>query len=321
MGILASTAGLYATITPVPSQFAPDELSNISYGYYVISGDLPTIYDEQRGGPYTLQTHRSTYTANHPPLFYVLEGPLLAGLNLVTEADSAIRLARWLSVGFAALTVAATVGLISEFVPGRPQVWVLGAFLVALVPELALQTANLYNDSLALFLSTSALWAGARIHRRGSTPQLLICLSACATGAALSRASALPLALLAVGTALLGVFHSTSGSDRRRTSARLLLVTGLPILAIAGPFYLRNQRLYGDPTASDALFEMLGRTAVPTDWLFQLDNWRLVFAATLTTVRGSSYGESRPALLALNAVIPLSGLVLCAAAYVPFRVL
>lgn len=319
MGFLAATAGLYATIVPVTSSLAPDELSNVSYGYSVVEGDLPSIYDEQQGGPYAYQSHRTTYTANHPPLFYAMEGPLVAGLNLVTDSDSAIRLARWLSIIFAALTVAATVGLLSEFVPGRPQVWILGTFLVTLVPELALQTANLYNDSLALFLSTSALWVGARIHRRGLTPRSLIYLSACATGAALTRASALPLALLAVGVALLGVLHRTRGSDRRRTAGRLLLITGLPVAAIAGPFYYRNQRLYGDPTASSALFELLDRTAVPADWLFQFDNWRLVLAASLTTVRGDSYMTSTSTQLARNAVIPLCTIGFCAAVYVLLR--
>ncbi|WP_436792999.1 hypothetical protein [Actinospongicola halichondriae] len=319
VGLLAATAGMYATIVPVTSLLTPDELSNIAYGYSLVDGDLPTIYDDQQGGPYTYQSNRSIYTANHPPLFYTLEGPLVSGLNLVTEADSAIRLARWLSVGFAALTALATVGLISEFVPNRPQVWILGAFMVALVPELAYQTANLYNDSLALFLSTSALWAGARIHRRGLTARPMIYLAICATGAALTRASALPIALLAVGTALLGILHSTRGPERLRSSARLLLVTGLPMATIAGPFYLRNQRLYGDATASDALFEMLGRKAVPTDWLFQFDNWRLVLAATLTTIRGDSYMTSTSTQLARNAVIPLCIVVLCAAAYVLFR--
>lgn len=319
MGLLVATAGMYATVVPVTSALTPDESSHIAYGYSLLNADLPTVYDRQTGGPYAYPTHRTIFTANHPPLFYVMTGPTVAGLNAITDPISAVRLARWLSITFAAVAVLATAGVFKECLPRQPLTWVLGTGFVALVPEFGLVASHLYNDSLALALSTAALVFGLRIHRRGPDRISIVLLALTSTGAALTRASALPIALLAIAIAVVGVVKCADRNARVRNAAQLLLATGLPLALIAGPFYLRNQWLYGDPTASEVLFELLGRTPESADWLLDLENWQLVLAATLTTVRGDSYMTSTATQFARDAVLPFAAAVATAASYVLYR--
>ena len=317
--LLVATAGMYASIVPVTSAITPDESSHIAYGYSLLDADLPTVYDAQSGGPYTYPTHRTIFTANHPPLFYVMTGPAIAGLNVVTDPLSAVRLTRWLSIAFAAVAIVATAGVFRECLPNQPLTWVLGTAFVALVPELGLVASHLYNDSLALALGTAALMFGLRVHRRGPDRRSIVLLSLTSTAAALTRASALPIALLAVAIAAVGVLRAAERGRRIRDLVRLFATTGLPLALIAGPFYLRNQWLYGDPTASEALFELLGRESRTGDWLLDFENWRLVFAATLTTVRGDSYMTSTVTLFVRDAVLPITVLIAGAASYVAFR--
>jgi len=92
--------------------------------------------------------------------------------------------------------------------------------------------------------------------------------------AVLTKTSSLALTLL---TAVVVVVRAV----RRRSWAEFLaggLGTLLPVLGIGGWWYLRNLRLYGDPTGLDVFVEILGKRDVPAD-LAQLWRERFSFAA------------------------------------------
>jgi hypothetical protein len=92
--------------------------------------------------------------------------------------------------------------------------------------------------------------------------------------AALTKSSSLSLTVL---TALVVVVRAA-----RRRSWREFFVGGfgtlLPLLAVAGWWFLRNLRLYGDPTGLNVFIEILGQRDVPAD-LAQLWRERFSFAA------------------------------------------
>jgi hypothetical protein len=92
--------------------------------------------------------------------------------------------------------------------------------------------------------------------------------------AALSKTSSLALTIV---TAFVVVLRSL----RRRSWLEFVgggLATLVPVLAIAGWWYLRNLRLYGDPSGLNVFIEILGQRDVPAD-LAQLWRERSSFAA------------------------------------------
>ncbi|MDE0804439.1 MAG: hypothetical protein OSA99_14090 [Acidimicrobiales bacterium] len=89
-----TTAVLYPPLTPV------DEGAHVSYGYYLSALDPPTVFDPLAGGSYTYRENRTVYTANHPPLYYLVLGPVVRGVNVVSDPGTAIRAGRLVSIGF-----------------------------------------------------------------------------------------------------------------------------------------------------------------------------------------------------------------------------
>jgi hypothetical protein len=172
--------------------------------------------------------HRTIWTAYHPPLFYALAAvPLRAGIDS-GHARMGFLGARLLSAGLAALGLALVAYVALLLAPGRPQLAVAAAGLVALLPSFISISARVYNDSLAFLTATAALAAAV----------FVVC-----------GPSATRLAAVAV-TAGLAALTRASG----------LLVVGGTALALAGWFYWRNRSLYGDITASTALLERFGRS-------------------------------------------------------------
>ncbi|EFC86276.1 hypothetical protein [Parafrankia sp. EUN1f] len=214
------------------------------------------------------------YTANHPPLFYLLESvPLRIGRSAGHPLAGfyAARILN-LTVGFAALV--ATAWLVRVLVPGRPDLAVAAAAVTGAMGGFIAVTTQVYNDALAVALITAATAATLVLLRRGPSARTLLAVAVLVPAAALSRASGaiaasllVPTVGVAVGLALargagLGVGgRSTPG--RRPTPWRSALVglaaavaIGLLTVAAAGWFYLRNERLYGDLTATGRIASM-----------------------------------------------------------------
>jgi 4-amino-4-deoxy-L-arabinose transferase-like glycosyltransferase len=264
-GVLASLQAL--TIPP----FHPhDEVSHVGYALAVSRGELPTIDSPIPGGETPIlqrqltnrrPANRTIWTANHPPLYYVLAAaPLRLGVNLGRPLGG-IRAARLINVGVSLAGLALVVLLGRELVPARPELAVAAAGLAALVPGLVRTSAFVYNDALMFTLATAALVLIAQVLRRGPTPGRVALLALLAAASALTRATGLLVAAVAAVAVLVAVLLH----DRRPARVRVLLAAAagaavvVVTVAAAGWFYLRNRALYGSATGTGELLQKFSR--------------------------------------------------------------
>lgn len=183
----------------------------------------------------------------HPPGQSPLQGRTVAAVYVI----------RWLSVLMGTATVYFTYRLSRAVAPGRQAVALLAAALTAFNPMVLFINASVNNDNLTMLLSTVALWllvsevqSDAPGYRWRQTILLGAILGLAAltklSGLVLLPAAALALTLTAVRTGQWRVWVARG--------LTLLILTAL----IAGWWYLRNFRLYGDVTGLERMVAIAG---------------------------------------------------------------
>jgi hypothetical protein len=208
----------------------------------------------------------------------------------------AVHLVRLLSVLMAAAGVTLTWLVAREVCPGRPWLALGAAALHAFTPMVVFIAGAVNNDNLVIPLSSLALWMLLRLARpggseantrAGGTPawRAHLRLQGVPIGRYLLLGSVLGLAALtktsSLALALLTALVVTVRAVRRRSWAEFVAggsATLVPMLAIAGWWYVRNLHLYGDITGLNAFIAILGQRDVPAD-LAQLWRERFSFAA------------------------------------------
>jgi 4-amino-4-deoxy-L-arabinose transferase-like glycosyltransferase len=190
----------------------------------------------------------------------------------------AVHLVRLLSVLMGAAAVYLTYLLVRQILPDRPALALGAAAVHAFTPMVLFISGAVNNDNLVVPLSTLALLLIIRVKDPSPISERrdweLWALGVVLGLGALTKTSSLGLTLL---TAL----AVTVRAVRRRSWRALLqgsLATLLPFLVIAGWWYGRNLRLYGDLTGFNVFFEILGIRDVPAD-LSQLWRERFSFLA------------------------------------------
>ena len=254
----------------IPPFHPHDEVSHVGYALAVSRGDLPTIDTPIPGGETPLlqrqltnrkPANRTIWTANHPPLYYLVAAvPLRLGVDRGRPLGG-VRAARLINIGISLAGLALVVLLAQELVPARPELGVAAAGLAALVPGLMRTSAFVYNDALMFTLATAALVLIARVLRWGATPRRVALLAALAAASALTRATGLLVAAVAAVAVLVAVLLH----DRRPARVRTLLAVAagaavvVVTVAAAGWFYLRNRGLYGSATGTGELLQKFSR--------------------------------------------------------------
>ncbi|MHB0859245.1 MAG: glycosyltransferase family 39 protein [Anaerolineae bacterium] len=189
----------------------------------------------------------------------------------------AIHLVRGFSLLLGAGTILCTYGLARALSPGRPPLALAAAALNAFLPMFVFLSSSVNNDNLVTLLSALALLMLVRIAAGESSPWGLVRLGIVVGLACLAKLSALallPLTALALTIRHYRAWRAGGSVDARAALARFLtdgLRVGMPVLLIAGWWYLRNLSLYGDPTGLSAMLSVVGgRTAT----IAPLDLWR-----------------------------------------------
>jgi len=220
----------------------------------------------------------------------------------------AVHIIRFLSVLMSAAAVTFTYLIAREVLPDRPALALGAAAIHAFTPMVVFISASVNNDNLAVLLSSLGLWMLVRIsnHKSQITNPLreYLPLGIVLGLAALTKSQALALAPL---TALVVTVRAV----RRRSWREFVtggLATALPLLLIAGWWYLRNLRLYGDLTGIEMFTQILGQRDVPAD-LPQL--WRERFSF-LAGYWGNFGGINVPMAAwvyrALNVIVPVAAI-------------
>lgn len=199
--------------------------------------------------------------AVHDPAWNRWQGALLA-----------VQVARLLSIACGFVTVLFTYRIGRLLHPARPELALGAAALVAFLPMFLFVSAAVNNDNLIIALATVTVWLLIRSGQAGRRPSwpVKLAVGALIGAAALSKISGVGLLPLAVGAFLIANWSAERAPlDGRRALVLLGRAAwdSLPMLAtaaaVAGWWYARNVRLYGDWKGWSAFIAVLGQRNQP----------------------------------------------------------
>lgn len=281
LGLFVALGTTYSVVTPLFE--ASDEFLH-----------YPVVVHLQRTGRLPVQ-QPGVATAwdqegSQPPLYYALGAALTAWIdtgdleqvrarnphgkfglaadpdnkNLVIHTDAerfpwrgtvlAVHVLRFCGVALGAGSVTLTYALARTVWPERSWLPVLAAALVAFNPMFIFLSASVNNDNLIVFLGSWALLLNARVLRDGLPTRRAATLAVVLGLAALTKLSGLT--LLPVTGAALAVHAHRTGGWRRTLATGLGMAAGM--LLIAGWWYARNLRLYGELTGLHTMVAIAG---------------------------------------------------------------
>lgn len=207
----------------------------------------------------------------------------------------AARLVSLAGVLFGLVAVLATWAFAREVFPDRPAVALAAAGLLAFNPEFLFFSGSISNDIAIAAAGALVLWRAAVVLRRGATRRGCVWLGVACGLALLTKLSGLWLLPVAGGAILWAVWRderglregggsepatevAPQGAARRRSAfadgvgrwlrglVRPMAWFGVPMLLVAGWWYLRNLLLFGDPTGLPLMLSVMQPRALPPTW-------------------------------------------------------
>jgi hypothetical protein len=228
-----------------------DEPPHVDYAYQVWHGELPVFEDGLELRPDGAWLAPVQWTAQHPPLYYLLIAPLVGPLADAGHPVAAVYAARGVNVLLSGVYVLAVGWSARRLTRPGSTLPVLAAFLAGAMPAAAHVGGNAYNDLLAATGVTVLFGLAATVVRRGLDTRLIALLSLVAAACALTRLSAALIAAVVAGVALAaGGVRAAQGRGRWAHVVALAAAGPGAVLATSGWFYLRNLRLTGTITGS-----------------------------------------------------------------------
>jgi hypothetical protein len=318
LAVFVALAAIYSGTTPIFE--ASDEVSHYAVVQHIAdTGALPM----QQPGVKTPWEQEGS----QPPLYYLLVSPVArlidtrdvaermtrnplaspgdpsldANRNLVIHSPAedfpwrnttlAVHLIRFISIVMGAGTIVLGYALARRIFPDRPSLSIGTALLIAFNPMFIFITASVNNDNLTIMLTSLALYLSVlcwyeppgRVDRLRWARRLL--LGVVLGGAALSKISGLTLLPI---VALIFTVRHLRGRDWRGWIFSGVLIA-LPVLLIAGWWYLRNVNLYGELFGLDTMVAIAGPRAltvldlVPEFDGFRYSYWALFGAVNIVT--------------------------------------
>jgi hypothetical protein len=228
-----------------------DEPPHVDYAYQVWHGELPVFEDGLELRPDGAWLAPVQWTAQHPPLYYLLIAPLVGPLADAGHPVAAVYAARGVNVLLSGVFVLAAWWSARRLTRPGSVLPPLVAFLAGAMPAAAHVGGNAYNDLLAATGVTVLFGLAATAVRRGLDARLITWLSLVAATCALTRLSAALIAAVVAAVALAaGAIRARQGRGRWAHVVALALAGPGAVLATSGWFYLRNVRLTGTVTGS-----------------------------------------------------------------------
>ena len=303
-----------------PPYYDADEKAHVAYAHEVAGFHLPEIATPADPPASAVQwraeldsaqddRYRTVWVANHPPLDYVLSAPIVWWSTLTDRPDGGLLLLRFQNI------VLAAVGVVFTFLLGRElarsaRLALVGAAIVALVPQGYTYFSRALNDGLAFAAGTAVVWAGLRCLRRGAAGRELALLSGATVVATGARAATMLVSIVVVGAVLVDQMRRSTSPwrDRLLAALRVGMVALGPAALLWGWFYLRNIALYGDIGASQYLLERFSRSARGSvvDMLRWGEIWGSLYHRLATT---APLSWPVPRFATLVAVVGVIGLV------------
>lgn len=250
-----------------------DEPPHVDYAYQVWHGELPVFEEGLELRPDGAWLAPVQWTAQHPPLYYLLIAPLVGPLADAGHPVAAVYAARGVNVLLSGVFVLAAWWSARRLTRPGSVLPVLAAFVAGAMPAAAHVGGTAYNDLLAATGVTVLFGLAATAVRRGLDARLIALLSLVAAACALTRLSAALIAAVVAGIALAaGAVRAAQGRGRWGHVVALAVAGPGAVLATSGWFYLRNLQLTGTITGShfDWALENQNRQARPV-WAVLVD--------------------------------------------------
>jgi hypothetical protein len=214
---LAAAGAVYAAVTltyalSVPVGASADELSHLNYARIVANhAALPGAAVPER---------------QQPPLYYVLSAALLR----LQAPPVALR---FLSIGLGLVTIALVARTVWQLAPGNDWLVAATSAALALLPGFQFVSASITDDSVATAAGAFLLLVATRVARAPAPSARLLLWVGCSVGVALiSKETDFPLIVVLAGV-VVWRWHD-------RLGLRDLVAGALPVVAIAGWWYVRN---------------------------------------------------------------------------------
>ncbi|MCB0257207.1 MAG: glycosyltransferase family 39 protein, partial [Anaerolineae bacterium] len=165
-----------------------------------------------------------------------------------------VHLARWLSILLQMLTILATYAIGREVFPERIDIRFGSLAFVAFVPQFLFIAGSVSNDNLIVPLTALLTWLWVRGLRTGPGTSWALAVGALTGLAVASKMSALSLVVFSLAVAVLIGWRQQQWKQAAIACGIILGLTAL----LAGPIMVRNQVLYGEPTALRRMSEIWG---------------------------------------------------------------
>lgn len=248
--------------SPVPDIGAPDERQHANYVIHILEGKGLPIYrvmipDPSNPGQLTRNPNLGeVYEFHQPPLYYVLAAGYgrLTGMTAAEASDPSQGVGiRFLNAFVGGATVLGVFFLCSwGFL--RINVGLLAAGITALLPMHLALDGMVSNDPLLFCICTWTLAICARAVRNGWTQTSVLAVGALIGLGLLTKSTALALIPVALAAFWL----------QRPKWSQALTSMGVA-LALVLPYWVRNQRLYGDPLGLTSFQELFAGAPKASD--------------------------------------------------------
>ncbi len=268
LAVTAVLASLAAGLAD-PPYATGDEAPHVDYAYQVWHGGLPVFEDGLRFRPSGAWLAPVQWTAQHPPLFYLLVAPLVGPLADAGQPVAAVYAARAVNALLHGALVGAAWWSARRLTRPGSTVPLLTALVVALMAQAARLGGSAYNDLLAAVLVTVLFGLCGSAVRRGLDARLVAAIALTAAACSLTRTSATIVAVVCCGVALLAQAlrawraRGSGTPGAWRPAVAMLVAAPAAVLAASGWFYLRNHRLTGNLTGSHFDWSLANQHRVP----------------------------------------------------------
>lgn len=254
-----------------------DEVAH--YGYIATldrEQRLPTLADNlpPETGPWSRFTldWPAVYTANHPPLYYLLALPLYRLAPV--DVESRLFALRLFSVPLFLLVIWLTYLLTLTLYPGERFLAVTAPALVAFQPQLSFEGAIVNNDVLAMLIGAAIVYLLAIALQRGLTAERSILLGTILGLGLLTKATLTAFVPLAIGVAAWCAYRHRRkpGSHRgwfQPWAVNIALIS-VPALILSLPWFIFLYAAYGDLTVFRSLDLLQSSWGAPSSGLLEL---------------------------------------------------
>lgn len=248
-----AVAAAYALSQPLYG--TADESAHADHAYRLWHGELVRIGDPMQMPQVWGFLPPFNWTGQHPPLFYLLQAPIVGPL---TDADRLLvagLAGRGVNVILTGAVVVAVMWTVRQVLPGRPQASVAAGLAVAVTPGATSLGGLLLNDIPFLLWVTLLVGVTVRMMRQGISTGPAVAFGLCAAAALATRlpgAVVIAVCATVLGLRWLVALHGRAWPGIVRLAAGTLVAVG-----VNAWFYLRNLQTNG--SISGAQTELVGQ--------------------------------------------------------------